>query len=101
MKSKQTSTQKQAFNAQTFLDSAGVARRIVEYPKSAKIYAQGDSAKSVLYLQDGGVRLSVVNEADKEAVIAVLSPGDFFGEGCLQDKSSVWVPRLRSHLQPY
>ncbi|MGD0964110.1 MAG: Crp/Fnr family transcriptional regulator [Candidatus Acidiferrales bacterium] len=74
---------KQAFDAQVFLDSVGVARKIVEYPKKATIYAQGDPAKTVLYIQQGGVRLSVVNGTGKEAVVAILKPGDFFGEGCL------------------
>jgi CRP/FNR family transcriptional regulator, cyclic AMP receptor protein len=70
-----------AFNAQGFLDSAGVARRIVEYGKKGKIYAQGDPTDHVMYIQEGGVRLSVVNEVGKEAVVAILAPGDFFGEG--------------------
>ena len=47
------------------------------------VYSQGDAAKSVLYLQEGGVKLSVVSEVGKEAVVAILGPGDFFGEGCL------------------
>jgi CRP-like cAMP-binding protein len=72
-----------AFDAQSFLDSAGLARKVVEFPKKAAIFAQGDTAKHVLYIQQGGVRLSVVNETGKEAVVAVLSPGDFFGEGCI------------------
>ena len=72
-----------AFNAQAFLDSAGLARRIVEYRKSQKIYSQGELAKSVLYIQKGGIKLSVVNEVGKEAVVAMLGPGDFFGEGGL------------------
>jgi CRP/FNR family cyclic AMP-dependent transcriptional regulator len=72
-----------AFDAQAFLDSAGVARKVVDFPKRAKIFAQGDAAKHVLYIQLGGVKLSVVNETGKEAVVAVLRPGDFFGEGCL------------------
>src|ERR1700688_3330912 len=71
------------FDAQAFLDSAGVARRIVEYRKSQKIYSQGQPAKNVLYIQNGGIKLSVVNELGKEAVVAMLGPGDFFGEGCL------------------
>jgi CRP/FNR family transcriptional regulator, cyclic AMP receptor protein len=74
---------KTAFNAQDFLDSAGVARKVEEFKKKAKIFAQGDPCKNVLYVQKGGVRLSVVNESGKEAVVAVLGPGDFFGEGCL------------------
>jgi CRP-like cAMP-binding protein len=77
------STQIRAFNAQTFLDSAGVSRKIVEYPRSQHIYSQGDSAKSIFYIQHGGIKLSVVNEVGKEAVVAILAPGDFFGEGCL------------------
>ena len=72
-----------AFNAQAFLDSAGLSRRIVEYRKSQKIYSQGELAKSVLYIQNGGIKLSVVNEVGKEAVVAILGAGDFFGEGCL------------------
>ena len=74
---------KSAFNAQDFLDSAGVARRVTEFTKKQAIFSQGDSAKTVLYIQKGAVRLSVVNETGKEAVVAVLGPGDFFGEGCL------------------
>ena len=69
------------FDAQAFLDSAGVARKVVEYRRSQKIYSQGDPAKNVMYIQKGGVKLSVVNEVGKEAVVAMLGPGDFFGEG--------------------
>jgi CRP/FNR family cyclic AMP-dependent transcriptional regulator len=72
-----------AFDVQAFLDSAGVARKIVEYRRSEKIYSQGDPAKGVKYIQKGGVKLSVVSEVGKEAVVAILGPGDFFGEGCL------------------
>jgi CRP-like cAMP-binding protein len=71
------------FDAQAFLDSAGVARKVVEYRRSHKIYSQGDPATSVIYIQKGGVKLSVVNEVGKEAVVAILNPGDFLGEGCL------------------
>jgi len=76
-------SKKTGFDAQVFLDSVGVARRIVEFPRKATIYAQGDPAKTVMYIQQVGVRLSVVNGTGKEAVVAVLKPGDFFGEGCL------------------
>jgi CRP/FNR family cyclic AMP-dependent transcriptional regulator len=82
-KSKIKLKEKRAFDAQAFLDSAGVARKIVEYRRSQKIYAQGDSASSVMYIQTGGVKLSVVNGVGKEAVVGILGPGDFFGEGCL------------------
>jgi CRP/FNR family transcriptional regulator, cyclic AMP receptor protein len=79
--------QKLSFDAQAFLDSAGVARKVVEYGGSQKIYYQGDPAKSVMYVQKGGVKLSVVNEVGKEAVLAILGPGDFFGEGGMAGQS--------------
>ena len=81
IKSKRKSTQKLAFDAQAFLDSAGVARKVVEYRRSQKMYSQGDPATSVMYVQKGGVKLSVVNEVGREAVVAILGPGDFFGDG--------------------
>ncbi len=83
VKSKRKSAQKRAFDVQAFLDSAGVTRRIVEYRKSQKIYSQVEPAQSVLYVQNGGIQLSVVNAVGKEAVVAILAAGDFFGEGCL------------------
>ena len=67
-----------AFDAQNFLDSAGVLRKIKEFKRAEAVYAQGDAAESVLYLQIGGVKLTVVNEVGKEAVVAILGPGDFF-----------------------
>ena len=82
-KSKQRRKTKDAFEVQLFLESAGVARRVLQYRKSEKIYTQGDPAESVMYVQSGGIKISVVNEAGKEAVVAILGPGDFFGEGCL------------------
>ena len=72
-----------AFNAQDFLDSAGVSRKVAEFKKKETVFSQGDPGTNVLYIQQGGVRLSVVNESGKEAGVAVLGPGDFFGEGCL------------------
>jgi CRP/FNR family cyclic AMP-dependent transcriptional regulator len=81
------SAKKTAFNAQAFLDSAGVARKVRAVKRTEVVYSQGDAAKSVMYLQEGGVQLSVVSEAGKEAVVAILGPGDFFGEGCLAGQS--------------
>jgi CRP/FNR family transcriptional regulator, cyclic AMP receptor protein len=86
-KSKSMSAKKGEFNAQVFLDSAGVARKVKEFKKAELVYSQGDAAKSVMYVQEGGVKLSVVNEVGKEAVVAILGPGDFFGEGCLAGQS--------------
>jgi CRP/FNR family transcriptional regulator, cyclic AMP receptor protein len=82
-KSKSMSAIKGAFNVQAFLDSAGVARKVKEFKRAEVVYSQGDPAKGVKYIQKGGVKLSVTNEGGKEAVVAILGPGDFFGEGCL------------------
>jgi CRP-like cAMP-binding protein len=81
------SRKKPSFNVQAFLDSAGVARKIKEYPRRETIYSQGDPAKSVMYIQQGGVKLTVVSHAGKEAVVALLGPGEFFGEACLAGHS--------------
>ena len=78
---------KGAFNAQAFLNSAGIARQIVEYRRTEVIFAQGDPCESVLYIHRGGVKLSVSSKAGREAVVAILEPGDFFGEGCLAGQS--------------
>jgi CRP-like cAMP-binding protein len=72
-----------AFNAQAFLDSSGKAKTIVEYRRGETIFTQGDACEDVLYIQTGGVRLSVLSKTGREAVVAMLGPGDFFGEGCL------------------
>jgi CRP/FNR family transcriptional regulator, cyclic AMP receptor protein len=71
------------FKSPVFPGAAIVKRNLVEYKKGARIFAQGDDSKHVLYIQQGGVRISVVNEGGKEAVIGILGPGDFFGEACL------------------
>jgi CRP/FNR family cyclic AMP-dependent transcriptional regulator len=71
------------FDAQTFLDSAGVAKKIVQYRPLAVIFAQGDPCDSVMYIRNGAVRLSVLSHAGKEAIVAMLGPGDFLGEGAL------------------
>ncbi len=78
-----TAAKKPAFDLKLFLDTAGLARKIDTFRKSQRIYSQGDPAKGVNYIQEGGVRLSVINASGKEAVVAILGPGDFFGEGCL------------------
>jgi len=72
-----------AFNAQAFLDSAGVAKTIVQYARGDAIFTQGDACEHVMYVQSGGVKLSVLSKTGREAVVAMLGPGDFFGEGCL------------------
>ena len=86
-KSKNIPRETEGFDAQAFLDSAGVARKVKKLKRAEVVYSQGDAAKSVMYIQEGGVRLSVVSEGGKEAVVAMLGPGDFFGEGCLAGQS--------------
>jgi CRP/FNR family cyclic AMP-dependent transcriptional regulator len=74
---------KPAFNANSFLESAGLSKQIVYYAKGKVIFAQGDGCKSVLYIQAGAVKLSVLSKGGREAVVAMLGVGEFFGEGCL------------------
>ena len=72
---------------ESFLDSAGLGRNVAKFLGKEIIFTQGDLAKNVIYIQEGGVKLTVVNEAGKEAVLRILGPGDFFGEGCLAGQS--------------
>jgi CRP/FNR family cyclic AMP-dependent transcriptional regulator len=81
--SSETDESVRAFNARAFLAHAGVARTIVQYRHQERVYSQGDPASTVIYLQQGGVKLSVVNELGREVVVGLLGPGDFFGEACL------------------
>ncbi|MGE5358050.1 MAG: Crp/Fnr family transcriptional regulator [Bacteroidales bacterium] len=76
-----------SFDAQAFLDSAGVARKIIDYRRSETIFSQGDAGDSVIYIQRGGVKLSVVSKVGREAIVAMLGPGDFCGEGGLAGQS--------------
>jgi CRP/FNR family cyclic AMP-dependent transcriptional regulator len=70
-------------DAQTFLNAFGMATTIVKYQRGANVFAQGDACDEVLYLQAGGVKLWVKSKRGKDAVVALLGPGDFFGEECL------------------
>ena len=72
-----------AFNAQVFLDSTGVAKTIGSYDRGKAIFNQGEPAGHVMYIQSGGVKLSVLSKTGREAIVAMLGPGDFFGEGSL------------------
>jgi CRP-like cAMP-binding protein len=79
--SKPKSFKKHIFNVRMYLASVDLARKVVDYQRSEKAYSQGDPATDVLYIQKGAIKLSVVNAVGKEAVVAMLGPGDFFGEG--------------------
>ena len=72
-----------SFDVQEFLESAGISKTIVQYKRGDVIFTQGDLSKHVMYLQTGGIKLSVLSKTGREAVVAMLAPGDFFGEGCL------------------
>jgi CRP/FNR family cyclic AMP-dependent transcriptional regulator len=72
---------------QAFLDTSGRARKVAEFEKDEQIYCQGDAAKSVMYIQKGNVKFSVVSATGKVAVVAMLGPSDFFGEGCMAGQS--------------
>jgi CRP-like cAMP-binding protein len=71
------------FDATTFLANIGQGRRLLEFGKKASIYTQGEPADAIFYLQKGKVKLSVVSQQGKEAIIGLLAPGDFFGEGSI------------------
>ena len=74
---------KPPFNVDAFLDTVNGGRTILEYRKNQKVFTQGDAADSVFYLKDGKVKVTVVSDQGKEAVVAIHGKGDFFGEGCL------------------
>ena len=74
---------KPLFDPKIFLTMIGNGKTHTDYPKNQKIFSQGDAAQAIFYLQKGKVKLTVVSQQGKEAVIAILGVGDFFGEGCL------------------
>ena len=74
------------FDLQSLLESGGASSTIRKYAKSSVIFAQGNAAEDVFYVRQGRIKLSVLSRTGKEAVVAILSRGDFFGEGCLADQ---------------
>jgi CRP/FNR family cyclic AMP-dependent transcriptional regulator len=71
------------FDAHAYLESAGVEKDVVDYEARTVIFTQGDAAGAVCYIRSGSIKLSVLSKSGREAVVAMLGPGDFFGEGCL------------------
>jgi CRP-like cAMP-binding protein len=71
---------------QQFLDSAGLGRRVAKFRGKEIVFSQGDPAKNVMYIQEGGVKLTVITTAGKEAVVAILGAGEFCGEPCLANQ---------------
>src|ERR1700694_5159673 len=82
-KSERVPRKRGEFDAHAFLDSAGVSKKVRQFKRADIIFSQGTPADTVLYIQEGAVKITAVSEAGKEAIITVLGPGDFFGEGCL------------------
>lgn len=79
---------KNAFDAQMFLAREGAGRKLREFRRGERIFSQGDPAESVMYIQKGGVKLSVENGAGKEIVAAMYGPGDFVGVGCMKSEAA-------------
>jgi CRP/FNR family cyclic AMP-dependent transcriptional regulator len=83
VKAKAKTTEGSEFSVQRFLDSTGIAKEVMQYRREETVFTQGDACEHVWYIQSGGVKLSVLSKTGKEAVVAMLGPGEFFGEGCL------------------
>src|ERR1700738_3512036 len=77
-----------SFNPKAFLAKVGEGRNIGKYRKSEIVFTQGDLADKVFYIQKGKVKVTVVSEQGKEAVVAILGPNEFFGEGCLAGQAT-------------
>ena len=75
------------FDVESFLNSAGVARTMTEFGRKETLFSQGDPCKSIMYIRKGGVKISVVSQTGKEAVVGILGPGDFIGEGGMAGQS--------------
>ena len=73
-----------------FLSSADVSKRLIEFRKRQTLFSQGKPANHVFYIQEGSVKLAVTSTAGKEAVVTILGPGDFLGEGCLVGQP-LWI----------
>jgi CRP/FNR family transcriptional regulator, cyclic AMP receptor protein len=78
---------KDAFNPQAFLAKVGTGKTISVYQKDQIVFSQGEVADTIFYLQKGGVKVVVLSDQGKEAVVGILEPGQFFGEGCMNGHS--------------
>ena len=91
------------FDAKVFLAKVGAGKQVLEFHKNQHVFEQGDVADAVFYIQKGRVKLTVLSEQGKEAVIAILEPGQFFGEGCmnghpLRIATTTAMEKLRDHV---
>jgi len=78
---------KSGFNPKVFLAKVGTGKTISKYRKDQTIFAQGDAADTIFYLQKGKVKIVVISDQGKEAVVGIIEPDQFFGEGCLNGQS--------------
>ena len=78
---------KDSFDAQVFLAKVGMGKTIVAFQKNQNVFEQGDVADTIYYIQRGRIKLTVLSDQGKEAVVGILEPGQFFGEGCLNGQS--------------
>lgn len=82
------------FNPKTFLGKVGTGKTNLTLEKHHTIFSQGDEADAVFFVRAGKVKLSIVSQQGKEAVLALLEPGAFFGNPASPDRSCAWQPRL-------
>ena len=97
-RSMMTPKKSKAFDIKAFLNKANGGRTIATYATNTRIFDQGDPADAIFYIQKGKIKLTVVSKQGKEAVVAILGEGDFFGEGCLAGQPFAWhaPPRSRN-----
>jgi CRP/FNR family cyclic AMP-dependent transcriptional regulator len=82
-----SNTEQASFDPKAFLAIVGAGKTILEFRKDQVVFAQGDTADTVFYIQKGRVKVVVISEQGKEAVVGILEPGQFFGEGCMNGHS--------------
>jgi CRP/FNR family cyclic AMP-dependent transcriptional regulator len=78
---------RRGFDVEAYLESTGPARKVVKYRRGEVVFSQGDAGNDIRYIQKGAIKLSVLSRIGREAVVAMLAPGDFFGEGALAGQS--------------
>jgi CRP-like cAMP-binding protein len=78
---------KDSFDARVFLAKMGAGKTILEFDKGQNVFEQGDVAETIYYIQKGRIKLTVLSDQGKEAVVGILEPGQFFGEGCLNGQN--------------
>jgi len=86
---------RRAFEPHALLATIADGRKVLRFAKKQRIFAQGDQADAVFYIQTGKVRLTVVSKTGQEATIGILGDGEFFGEGSIAGQVSPWVRQPR------